>query len=190
MGKLAPVVLLSLHVAHAAWFAPCPTAAGAHVTNPSGAGRMPASPSESGARLMPLPCYASSSHSGGALRRGAALSCEAAQRRAVAPLTDAQPGSAALSSGAAWLRRALHALLVKVMVLASLVAVAPSLAGASPEAPSGSAVMEATAAHNDGAPAGSKTMKIVTLVSAGGLAIHTLLSHRQCREQSRRWGRQ
>jgi hypothetical protein len=183
MGKLAPVVLFSLHVAQAAGFAPCPAVAGAHATNPPGAGRMPASRGACvGARGYELR-LASSAHAGGAPRRSAALSCEAAQRRAVAPLTDAPLGSAA------WILRALHALLVKVMVLASLVAVAPSLAGASPGGPSGSVVAEATA-HEDGTPASSKGMKIVTVVSAGGLAIHTLLSHRQCKNQSRRWGHQ
>ena len=139
MGKVAPVVLLSLHVTQAAGFVPCPTAVGAHATNPPWAGRMPAG---RGARVA-APGYElrlpSSAHAGGALCRGAALSCEAAQRRAVAPLTDVPLGSAALSRGAAWLRRALRALLsVKVLFLASLlgfclcVAVTPSLAGASP----------------------------------------------------------
>jgi hypothetical protein len=196
MGKVAPVVLLSLHVAQAAGFVPCPTAVGAHATNPPWAGRMPAG---RGARVA-APGYElrlpSSAHAGGALCRGAALSCEAAQRRAVAPLTDVPLGSAALSRGAAWLRRALRALLsVKVLFLASLlgfclcVAVTPSLAGASPNDPSGSTVAEAPA-HEDGAPAGSKTMKIVTVVSGGGLAVHTLMSHWQCKEKSRRWGHQ
>ena len=176
----------ALLVAQATGFAPSPLAVGCHAMSPPGAGWMPASRgAPRAAELRPRAPHVG----GGTLRMDAAcvLSCDAAHRRAVAPVDDAPLVSGALSRFSASLRCVLNALFLKVIVLASLVAVAPSLAGASPGSPSGSATAEA-AAPEDSSPTSSKSIKIVTVLSAGGLAVHTLLSHRQCKQESRRWG--
>jgi hypothetical protein len=113
------------------------------------------------------------------------------------------------------LHRRLHVLINELIMLASLVfaslpaavlsgllvfSAAPSLVSADQvanprvqlvaKAPPKDCSEKATFANAaDAAPSGSKQMKMVTIASAGGLALHMLLSHRIFEAQTRRRGR-
>jgi hypothetical protein len=211
MGKLASVVLLSLHVAQTAGFAPCPPAAVTHVAS----ARRPLLTASFRAR--PRAQKVGARHLSAIVNviRTTTLSRDAAQYRTVAEPTSAALVSAVLSRGMAALDRAMHVLMNQLITLASLVfaplpaavlsgllvfSAAPSLVSADQvanprvqlvaKAPPKDCSEKATFANAaDAAPSGSKQMKMVTIASAGGLALHMLLSHRIFEAQTRRRGR-
>ena len=176
MGKLAPVVLISLHVAQSAGFAPCLPAAFAQVAS----ARRP---------LLTTSFHARPREHGGARHLRATLSRDAAQVRAV---VEPVP-----SRGMAALHRRLHVLINELIMLASLVfaslpaavlsgllvfSAAPSLAfDAGPRgvydrvSESSSPKMVATTSAEDAI--GDKVWKVITIVSGSTLVLHTLLSY-------------
>ena len=184
MGKLAPVVLISLHVAQSAGFAPCLPAAFAQVAS----ARRP---------LLTTSFHARPREHGGARHLRATLSRDAAQVRAV---VEPVP-----SRGMAALHRRLHVLINELIMLASLVfaslpaavlsgllvfSAAPSLAFAdqvaNPRVHLEKMVVTTVADAAAAAGSGNRAMKIVTIASAGSLALHTLLSYRIFEAQTRR----
>ena len=189
MGKLVPVLLLSLHVAQTASFAPCTPTAFAHVT--------------SARRPLLTTCFHARPHEhGGARHLRATLSRDAAQVRAVVEPMSTSLVSLVLSRGMAALHCKIHVLIHQFIMLASLVfaslpaavlsvllvfAAAPSLAFADQVASPRVHFEEMVATTvADAAGSGSEAMKIVTIASAGSLALHTLLTYRIFEAHTRR----
>ena len=191
MGKLTNAVLLSLHVAQTAGFAPCPPATFAHLA--------------SARRPLLTTSFRPREH-GGARHLRATLSRDAAQGRAVVESMSTSLVSSVLSRSMAALHRMILLLIHQFIMLASRVfaplpsvvlsgllifSAAPSLAfDAGPRgvydrvSESSSPKVVATTSAEDAI--GDKVWKVITIVSGSTLVLHTLLSYQIFEAETKR----